>query len=92
MGGEGKMVEADETYIGGKAGRAKPGALITTSRLSCLWWSAMPVACRTRSAFKRPQKASKASILLICGLTGGPKPLRWGNAKLRRLLASLLDC
>jgi hypothetical protein len=27
----------------------------------------------------------------IGGLTSGLKPLRWGNAKLRRLLASVLD-
>jgi hypothetical protein len=27
----------------------------------------------------------------IGGLTSGPMPLRWGNARLRRLLASILD-
>jgi hypothetical protein len=27
----------------------------------------------------------------IGGLTSGPKPLRWGNRKLRKLLQSLLD-
>jgi len=48
-------------------------------------------ALQRQHSQQRGTSASSASALTYRGLTSGPKRFRWGNAKLPRLLASLLD-